>query len=58
MSETEFYDITDTTRNEKELLSRKPRSGRLIKEDFSVINEADAIDNSNPLLPTLRIILS
>lgn len=46
MSETVFYNILDTTRNEKELLSRKPNSGRMIKEDFSVVNWADLFAES------------
>jgi hypothetical protein len=37
------YDITDTVKNKKQLDAQSPKSGRVIKEDNTVINLADAI---------------
>lgn len=39
----ELYDINDLERNERKLIQSVPRSGRIIAEDFIVVNEADLI---------------
>lgn len=43
MSNDPQYDKTDTTKNAKLLNASRPKSSRLIKEDGTVINLADAI---------------
>lgn len=45
-----LYDKTDTAKNEKLLKSSRPKNGRLIKEDYTVVNEADAVVNDGGVL--------
>lgn len=39
----ELYDISDLQRNERKLIQSVPRSGRAIRENFEVVNEADLL---------------
>ena len=50
------YDITDLVKNQKLLDSQSPESGRLIREDATIVNMADAIvDDAGDGSPAMRI---
>lgn len=51
-----IYDITDTARNLELLGDDKPNSGRVIKEDGSVINKAEAINGTTT--PTITLLIN